>query len=148
MLQRVEPLGPSPLGPIHPSPLPPLAGAVGQPGAFATQLLGARQQAHEGALASLLAEIDEAGDRLQRHPIRAELARYRALVGRFLKEATSKMASAERRTDRRNRVFVLVQVVDRKLEELTELLVEGQADALALLAKLQEIQGLLIDLKA
>lgn len=148
MLQRVEPTSPGGLGPIGPSPAPSAAAPVGQPGAFAAQLLGAKHQAHEGALASLMAEIDEAGRQLVRHPIRAELARYRALVGRFMREATGKMATAERRADRRNRIFVLVQVVDKKLEELTELLVEGQADALALLAKLQEIQGLLVDLKA
>ena len=51
------------------------------------------------------------------------------------------------RNDRRNRAFTLVKEIDKKLSELTEMLIGGQAKQLDVLAKLQEIQGMLVDLK-
>jgi uncharacterized protein YaaR (DUF327 family) len=114
---------------------------------FAQTLQATQNKVADSTMIAFLAEIDEQGKRLLKHPIRAEVERYRALVGKFIKEATSQMVQIEKRSDRRNRAFTLIKEIDKKLAELTEMMVGGQAKQLDVLAKLQEIQGMLVDLK-
>lgn len=114
---------------------------------FARQMQATHHRVAQDTMVAFLAEIDEQGKRLAKHPIRAEIERYRSLVGKFLKDAMSQMTTLEKHTDRRNRSFTLVKEVDKKLAELTELLLGGQAKQLDILTKLHEIQGMLVDLK-
>jgi uncharacterized protein YaaR (DUF327 family) len=114
---------------------------------FAQQMQSTTHRVGQETLVAFLAEIDEQGKRLARSPIRAEIERYRALVGKFVKEAMAQMTELDRRTDRRNRSFVLIKEIDKKLAELTELLLSGQAKQIDILGKLSEIQGMLVDLK-
>lgn len=114
---------------------------------FASHLAATQNKVAQDTMVAFLAEIDEQGKRLLKHPIRAEVERYRALVGKFVKEAMAQMTTIEKRTDRRNRAFTLVKEIDKKLAELTEMLLDGQTKQLDVLAKLQEIQGMLVDLK-
>lgn len=113
---------------------------------FAQQMQSTHHKVGEATLVAFLAEIDEQGKRLVRHPIRGEIERYRALVGKYIKEAMDQMTTLDRKTDRRNRAFTLIKEVDKKLIELTELLVGGQAKQIDILAKLNEIRGMLVDL--
>jgi uncharacterized protein YaaR (DUF327 family) len=52
----------------------------------------------------------------------------------------------EQHTDRRNRVYTLVREVDQQLAELTQMVLSGQSKPLDLLAKLEAIRGMLVDL--
>lgn len=113
---------------------------------FAQHMQESQLKLAQGHMIAILADIEEQSKRLARHPIRAEIERYRRLVGNFVKEAVAHMTRVEKRSDRRNRAFVLVQEVDRKLAELTELLLGGQAKSLDILARLNEIRGMLVDL--
>ena len=127
-----------------------LEAAATQPGAavrFAQAMQATHHKVAQETMVAFLAEIDDQGKRMLKHPIRAEIGRYRTLVGKFIKEATAQMSTMDRQTDRRNRVFTLVKEIDKKLAELTEMLISGQAKQLDVLAKLQEIQGMLVDLK-
>ncbi|MDB5098832.1 MAG: hypothetical protein JWM80_3253 [Cyanobacteria bacterium RYN_339] len=114
---------------------------------FATAMQTTQNKVAQDTMVAFLAEIDEQGKRLMKHPIRAEVERYRALVGKFVKEASAQMTTMEKRTDRRNRAFTLIKEIDKKLAELTQLMIDGQAKQLDVLAKLQEIHGMLVDLK-
>jgi uncharacterized protein YaaR (DUF327 family) len=134
------------LGPAKPQAPDPAAG-VNTAIRFAQQMQATTHRVGQETLVAFLAEIDEQGKRLAKSPIRAEIERYRALVGKFIKEATAQMTALEKRTDRRNRAFVLIKEVDKKLAELTDLLISGQAKQIDILGKLQEIQGMLVDLK-
>lgn len=139
--QQTANLQPPKLEPVVPGPVGPQAIA------FAQQLESTALKVDQGTLVAFLAEIDEQGKRLLKHPIRAEIERYRGLVGKFVKEALAQMTTLDKRTDRRNRAFTLVKEIDKKLSELTELLLGGQAKQIDVLAKLQEIRGMLVDLK-
>jgi hypothetical protein len=134
------------LGPAKPQ-APDAAGGVSQAVRFAQQMHATEHRVGQETLVAFLAEIDEQGKRLAKSPIRAEIERYRALVGKFIKEAMAQMTTLEKRTDRRNRAFVLIKEIDKKLSELTDLLVSGQAKQIDILGKLHEIQGMLVDLK-
>lgn len=97
-------------------------------------------------------EITEQGKRLSRTPTYRELKLYRQLVQRFVREAVDNMFVLENRTgwDRRGRqkVYTLVQQIDAALAELTELVKDGQDNQLEILAKLDAIRGMLVDLYA
>lgn len=127
----------------------PAAGQVSPAAAvrFAQTMQTTQNRVADETMVAFLAEIDEQGKRLLKHPIRAEIERYRALVGKFIKEAMGQMVQIEKRTDRRNRAFTLVKEIDKKLSELTEMLIGGQAKQMDVLAKLEEIHGILVDLK-
>lgn len=127
-------------------PLPPEAlGALGEL-PFARQLQTAHLKVGHETMVAFLAEIDEAGRRLAKRPIRAEIARYRALIGKFLKEASRQSNKVEKKLDRRNRAFILVRQIDQKLDELTEMLLSDQDRSLEILERLNEIRGMLVDL--
>lgn len=113
---------------------------------FASQMQTARHSLSQATMVAVLAEIEEQGKRLRRHPVAGEVARYRELVGKFLKEASDQFAGMEQHTDRRNRVYTLVREVDQQLAELTQLALNGQSKPLELLAKLEAIRGMLVDL--
>jgi hypothetical protein len=134
------------LGPAKPQ-APETTGGVSQAVRFAQQMQATNHRVGQETLVAFLAEIDEQGKKLLKHPVRAEIERYRMLVGKFVKEALAQMATVEKRTDRRNRAFTLVREIDKKLSELTELLLNGQGKQIDVLAKLNEIQGMLVDLK-
>ncbi|NLW59452.1 MAG: YaaR family protein [Firmicutes bacterium] len=98
----------------------------------------------------LLSRVDETGKRLLNEPSMATLRSYRAAVRDFLKKAIggSYEMKEESRWDRRGnrRVFCVVQKINQTLEELTTEVLTKNADTIALLAKIDEIRGLLIDL--
>ena len=98
----------------------------------------------------LLNRVDEAGKKLLNQPSMATLRSYRAAVRDFLKEAIggSYQMKGESRWDRRGnrRVFCVVQKINQALEELTTAVLEKNAASMTLMAKIDEIRGLLIDL--
>lgn len=147
MLKPIDNQQPAPIQAPKPGTL---ETANAQPGAavrFAQTMQATNNRVAQDTMVAFLAEIDDQGKRVLKSPIRGEIARYRTLVGKFIKEATAQMTTTERNTDRRNRVFTLVKEIDQKLAELTEMLISGQVKQLDVLAKLQEIQGMLVDLK-
>ncbi|MEB3196397.1 MAG: YaaR family protein [Candidatus Sericytochromatia bacterium] len=124
------------------------AAPAGPHATFAAQFQSAQTRTSEATRQALLAEIDSQAQRLVKHPVAGEVARYRTLVGQFLKEAVGEFSGLSQHMDRRNRVFTLVQEVDKQLSELTDMLLKGQAKPLDVLAKLDEIRGMLVDLLA
>lgn len=95
-------------------------------------------------------DITEQGKRFSRTPTYRELKAYRELVRQFVREAVENTFMLQNRTgwDRRGRqkIYTLVQQIDATLAELTELVKEGQENQLEILAKLDAIRGMLVDL--
>jgi uncharacterized protein YaaR (DUF327 family) len=117
---------------------------------FARTLGVARVGAVRRTLDELLADLDRTAGELRDKRSLAALRKYRELVQSFLDTVLPETYAVRPQTgfDRqgRRRVYVLVQRVNRALEELTELVLARQADPLSLLEKLGEIRGLLVDL--
>lgn len=101
-------------------------------------------------LEDLMAELDRQGRRLQERPVLEELARYKALVKEFLERTVKKAFQASTRTVggrlSRQRSYQIVEVVDKKLSELTLVVLDKERKNIDLAAKLDEIRGLLLDL--
>jgi uncharacterized protein YaaR (DUF327 family) len=104
----------------------------------------------EEAVKKLLDGVHSAGDALKSRPFPEEIREYKKAVRNFLHYVvengyTVKEESSGVNILKRKR-FTLVQVVDRKLEQLAAGILAGQNSQLEILARVEEINGLLVDL--
>jgi uncharacterized protein YaaR (DUF327 family) len=113
-----------------------------------TRSAGARP-ASEEALQELLDEVHSAGDLLKKRPFPEEIKRYKRAVGDFLQyvvENSFAVAESTGGNILRRKKYTMIQVVDRKLEQLAAGILSGQSGQLELLARVDEIAGLLVNL--
>lgn len=103
-------------------------------------------------LGSLMKKIDEQGERIAKHMDITDMKRYRSLVREFMNEVVthSHEFSRENFLDRRgrHRVYGIVRLVDKNLDDLASELVKDEKDNIAVLNKIGEIKGLLLDISA
>jgi len=99
---------------------------------------------------SLLNDITFWGKRIAEHPDIADLKRYRGLIGEFVNEviANAYEFSRENFLDRRgrHRVYGIVRQVNKELDELAQELLKAEKDHIAILDRIDQIQGLLLDI--
>jgi uncharacterized protein YaaR (DUF327 family) len=118
---------------------------------FRTTLATVTDQTGDGDnLEEILAQVDQAGKELAKNRGPAALKSYREAVRRFL-EATVRQSfqmKDDRRWDRRGnlREYKIIVGVNQQLEELARMVLEEQTPKMQILAKLDEIRGLLVDL--
>ena len=103
-----------------------------------------------GSLEDYIAAVDEAAQNLIKERTLANLRRYREAVREFMKKvvAGSYQVKGSRRWDGRGnrKVFYLVEKVNYSLEQLATMVLQKQTDTMRLMAALDEIRGLLLDL--
>jgi uncharacterized protein len=101
-------------------------------------------------LQELLTEIDNAGERLSRSRTFKDLAKFKTLVKRFVKETVDfgmelKQSHSWNQFGQ-GRSLTIVETIDQKLVELTEDILKKEEQSMDLLEKIGEIKGLLINL--
>jgi uncharacterized protein YaaR (DUF327 family) len=122
------------------------------------------QEVSEGVLQGLLDDVHSAGDALKSHPFPEEIKQYKHAVRSFIHYVVENGYTIEKQTGipnymksgfrgqrgsdaaKERKDFHLVQVVDRKLEQLAAGILAGQTSQIELLARINEIAGLLVDL--
>lgn len=101
-------------------------------------------------LQGLMEEITMQGERLYKRRDVRDMRRYRGLVKEFLNEVITRSHSFSRENflDKRgrHRVYGIIRLVDENLDELAKELVKDEKDNLAILSKIGEIKGLLLDI--
>ena len=101
-------------------------------------------------LSGLMDEITEQGKKISEHMDIRDMKKYRGLVKDFMNEVINRSHkfSRENFLDRRgrHRVYGLVKLVDKNLDDLAGELVKEEKDHLAILGKVDEIRGLLLDI--
>lgn len=101
-------------------------------------------------LQKMMGEIDEQGKKIAEHMDIADLGKYRTLVKDFMNEVINRSHSFSRENflDRhgRHRVYGMVKLVNKNLDDLARELVKDEKDHLAILGRVDEIRGLLIDI--
>ncbi len=106
----------------------------------------------QNKLGSLMDEITAQGERIAKHMDVTDMKKYRSLVKKFMNEVVthSHEFSRENFLDRRgrHRVYGIVRLVDKNLDDLARELVKDEKDNLTILNKVGEIQGLLLDIVA
>lgn len=101
-------------------------------------------------LSSMMEEITRQGDRLSKKMDVRDMKRYRGLIKDFMNEVVNRSHkfSRENFLDKkgRHRVYGIIRQVDDTLNELARELVKDEKDHLAILSKIGEIRGLLLDI--
>jgi len=108
------------------------------------------EQDLQNALAGMMEEITRQGDKLAKHRDIKDMKRYRALIKDFLNEVVNRSHAFSRENflDRkgRHRVYGIIRLIDENLDQLAQELVKDEQDHLAILGKIGEIRGLLLDI--
>ena len=101
-------------------------------------------------LTSLMGDIEEQGKKIAEHMDIRDMKKYRSLVKEFVNEVVNRSHkfSRENFLDRRgrHRVYGLVKMVDKNLNDLAEALVADEKDHMDILGRVDEIRGLLLDI--
>lgn len=101
-------------------------------------------------LAGLMEEITMEGEKLAKRRDVKDMKHYRGLVKEFLNEVVTRSHSFSRENflDRRgrHRVYGIIRLVDENLDQLAQELMKDEKDNLAILNKIGEIRGLLLDI--
>ncbi len=101
-------------------------------------------------LNTLMEEITMQGDKLAKRRDVKDMKHYRGLIKDFLNEVVTRSHNFSRENflDRRgrHRVYGIIRLVDQTLDELAQELMKDEQDHLAILGKIGEIQGLLLDI--
>ena len=101
-------------------------------------------------LQTLMEEITMQGDRLSKRRDVKDMKHYRGLVKAFLNEIVTRSHAFSRENflDRRgrHRVYGIIRLVDENLDQLAQELMKDEKDNLAILNKIGEIRGLLLDI--
>ena len=99
---------------------------------------------------SLLSDITFQGNRIAEHMDIRDMRKYRELIREFLNEVVNRSHSFSRENflDRkgRHRVYGLIKLIDANLDELAQELVKDEKNHIAILSKIGEIRGLLLDI--
>lgn len=98
----------------------------------------------------MMEEITMQGKKLGKHMDVRDMKHYRKLIKEFMNEIVNRSHkfSRENFLDRRgrHRVYGMIKRVDEVLDELAGELIKGEKDAIAILDKVDEIRGLLLDI--
>ena len=101
-------------------------------------------------LTSMMEQITMQGEKLAKHRDVKDMKRYRGLIKEFLNEIVNRSHefSRENFLDRkgRHRVYGIIRLVDKNLDDLAQELVKDEKDNLSILEKIGEIRGLLLDI--
>ena len=108
------------------------------------------EQDLQNVLMHMMEEITMQGDKLAKHRDIKDMKRYRTLIKNFLNEVVNRSHAFARENflDRkgRHRVYGIIRLIDKNLDELAQELVKDEQDNLEILNKIGEIRGLLLDI--
>lgn len=105
---------------------------------------------HRRSIEEMLDEVFSAGEKLKKNATMDAIKAYRQRVRAFVKFAVEHSIAVEEKTSGANilkrKRFTLVTVIDEKLEALAVSVLAAQRDQMAILAQIDEINGMLVDL--
>lgn len=103
-------------------------------------------------LGNMMEQITEQGEKIAKHMDIKDMRKYRELVKGFLNEIVNRSHkfSRENFLDRRgrHRVYGIVKLVDKNLDELAGELVKEEKNHLEIVGRIDDIRGLLLDISA
>lgn len=120
-------------------------------GSFKFTLASSIEEAElQQRLTLMMEDITQQGNRISKHLDIRDMKIYRKLIKEFMNEITghSHKFSRENFLDKRgrHRVYGMIKLVDKKLDELAEELLKDEADHMKILNAIDEIRGLLLDI--
>ena len=101
-------------------------------------------------LSLMLQDITMQGKKIAKHTDIRDMKKYRTLIKDFMNEVAghSHKFSIENFLDRRgrHRVYGIIRQIDSALDELAEELMKEEKDNIAILGKVDEIRGMILDI--
>lgn len=95
-------------------------------------------------------DIVQQGKKISKRTDIGQMRQYRQLIKDFLNEIVNRshQFSRENFLDRRgrHRVYGIIKLIDKNLDELAEELIKDEKDNIAILNKIDEIRGLILDI--
>ncbi len=117
-----------------------------------TLISNIQEQELQSRLNLMMEDITMQGKRLSKHMDVRDMKRYRQLIKNFMNEIVNRSHkfSRENFLDRRgrHRVYGMIKLIDQNLDELAMELIKEEKDNIAILMKIDEIRGILLDLIA
>lgn len=108
------------------------------------------EQELQTRLTALMEEITMQGEKISKKKDIKDMKKYRGLIKEFLNEVVNRSHSFSRENflDRkgRHRVYGIIRLIDENLDELAQELIKDEQDGIAILNKIGEIRGLLLDI--
>ncbi|MFP4697631.1 MAG: YaaR family protein [Eubacteriales bacterium] len=121
---------------------------IGKPFKF-TLMSKIEESELKNRLKHLVDEINVQGDKIAKHMDIKDMKKYRELIKDFMNEVLTRSHkfSRENFLDRRgrHRVYGIVKLVDKNLDELANELIKEEKNNINILNKVDEIRGLLLD---
>lgn len=120
-------------------------------GSFRFTLLSSiQEQELQASLAVMMEDITQQGNKLSRKMDIRDMKLYRKMIKEFMNEIVTHSHSFSRENflDKkgRHRVYGMVKLIDQALDDLAEELMREEQDHIAILNKIGEIQGMILDL--
>lgn len=117
-----------------------------------TLISNIEQQELQARLGYLMDEISAQGKRISKHMDVLDMRHYRELIKEFMNEIVNRSHKFSRQNflDKRgrHRVYGMIKLIDKTLDELALELIKDEKDGIAILSRIDEIRGLLLDLLA
>ena len=117
--------------------------------AFDQELTQQKQTESQTLMGAILKEVDRISERLKNTLSIHDLMQYKRLVKDFLKEASNHayLLKQDMGSGRRGRTILMtVKVVDKEIEELLTDFMKQRKGPLEILAEIDKIRGMLLDL--
>lgn len=135
----------------QPAQIEPKASVPESDGSFHFTLLSSiQEQELQASLAVMMEDITQQGNKLSRRMDIRDMKLYRKMIKEFMNEIVTHSHSFSRENflDKkgRHRVYGMVKLIDQALDDLAEELMQEEKDHLAILNKIGEIQGMILDL--
>jgi len=124
--------------------------AGAKPVSFQREMSLLNQANCEQKLSEMNRSILEQGKLMARRCDLLELKRYKEMIAEFMYEAVrfsyefKKQSTLDARG--RHRIYALIKRINAKLEELTKQMLSGESDNLMVMAAVDELRGMLLDL--
>lgn len=114
---------------------------------FSQNFSFARQQKSEEQLKEMLEDIRKKGNRLAVTKCYADVRVYKKLIQQYLKSVLDYMYNIHKDISFwQTQYFITVDTVDKKLAELTEMLLKNEKENLDIASTIDEITGLIVDI--
>ncbi|NFA59653.1 YaaR family protein [Clostridium sporogenes] len=107
----------------------------------------ARQQKSEQELKNMMDNINKKGNRLAVTKCYADVKAYKKMIKEYLKSVLEYMYSVKKDISFwQTQYFITVEIVDEKLQELTEMLLSAEKENLDIAKTIDDITGLIVDI--
>lgn len=114
---------------------------------FSQSFSFARERKNEQQLKEMLEDIRKKGSRLSITKSFADVRAYKRIIKEYLQHVMDYMYEIKKDISFwQTQYFITVDIIDAKLQELTELLMNQEGENINVASRVDEIQGLILDI--